>query len=99
MLDAADFPDDIAAELHKILHNPGASSCAEEGLQRVLMRYDKRQPGVKLVEELAEGQKFIIQNGRMFVRGQQLRKRIKCFEYPGMRTYLFSPLYEVLELA
>ena len=51
------FPDDIAAELRAIMHNPPASSCAEENLQRILNRYDRKRNGVKLVEQLEQGKK------------------------------------------
>lgn len=90
------FPDDIADELEATLHNPAASSCAEEGLQRILMRYDVKRNGVKLVEQLSKGQHFRIPGGRVFVRGDIVRKRIKCYELPDMRPFLFSPLYEVM---
>ncbi|HMP91782.1 MAG TPA: SprT-like domain-containing protein [Phnomibacter sp.] len=89
------FPDNIAAEVQLILHNPGASSCADEGLMRVLKLYDAPTDGKILVEQLAEGQKFKIANGKYFIRGKKLRKRILCTEYPGNRVYLFSPVYEV----
>jgi SprT protein len=92
------FPDDIAAELRAIMHNPPASSCAEENLQRILNRYDRKRNGVKLVEQLEQGKKFRIANGRVFVRGEKLRKRIKCYELPHMKTFLFSPIYEVQEI-
>ena len=91
------FPADIAHELKATLHNPAASSCAEDGLQRILVRYDVKRPGIKMVENLATGQQFRIPGGRIFVRGEVIRKRIKCFELPDMKPYLFSPLYEVME--
>lgn len=91
------FPDDIAAELRVSLQNPAAGTCAEDHLQRVLRKYDKKKlSNLVPVEELSEGSKFIIRGGRCFERGEKLRKRIKCFELPNMRPYLFSPLYEVL---
>ncbi|MES2649462.1 MAG: SprT-like domain-containing protein [Bacteroidota bacterium] len=92
------FPPDIAKELQATIHNPAASSCAEDGLQRILNRYDTRRPGVKMVEQLITGQQFKIPGGRVFVKGEVIRKRIKCFELPAMKPYLFSPLYEVMEL-
>jgi predicted SprT family Zn-dependent metalloprotease len=92
------FPADIAQEIAATLHNPAASSCAEEDLQRVLNRYDVKRPGVKPVEQVKSGSRFIIPGGRMFVRGELLRKRIKCFELPNMKAYLFSPMYEVMEI-
>lgn len=92
------FPPDIAGELNATLHNPAASSCAEDGLQRILMRYDHKKEGIKLVEQLSAGQHFRIPGGRVFVKGEMVRKRIKCFEVPDMKPYLFSPLYEVMEI-
>ncbi len=92
------FPPDIAKELQATIHNPAASSCAEDGLQRILNSYDTRRPGVKMVEQLITGQQFKIPGGRVFVKGEVIRKRIKCFELPAMKPYLFSPLYEVMEL-
>ena len=93
------FPADIANELTATLHNPAASSCAEDDLQRILMRYDVKKNGVKLVEQLTKGQHFRIPGGRVFVRGEIVRKRIKCFELPDMKPFLFSPLYEVMEVS
>ncbi len=37
------FPSDIEEQLLTTLHNPGASSCAEEGLMRVLRKYDTQK--------------------------------------------------------
>jgi hypothetical protein len=92
------FPADVRSELELILHNPAASSCAEEGLLRVLRRYDKPSAIRILVEELAIGEKFMIKGGRIFERGEKLRKRIRCVELHEKRTYLFSPLYEVVRI-
>lgn len=92
------FPTDITRELQASLHNPAASSCAEEGLQRALMNYDKRKPGMKRIEELTEGKQFIIANGRAFQKGERMRKRYKCTELATGKMYLFSPVYEVMEM-
>jgi predicted acyl esterase len=81
-----------------MLHNPAASSSAEDGLQRVLRRYDVRKPGMLTVEEVVPGQAFRLADGRRFIRGAQLRKRIKCIEMPTNKVYLFHPLYEVQAL-
>lgn len=92
------FPQDIENQLLSSLHNPAASSCAEEGLVRVLRNYDAPSLRKPSVEDLAIGDRFIIRDGRMFERGEKLRKRIKCFELPLRRIFLFSPLYEVEKL-
>jgi len=92
------FPDDIAHELKSSIQNPAASSCAEEGLQRVLMMYDKKKPGVKPVEQVPLGKNFRMSNGRMFQRGERVRKRYQCMEIATGKLYLFSPVYEVMEI-
>ena len=92
------FPEDVADELKAILHNPGASSCAEESLLRVLRRYDSRRIDSKTVEELTEGTLFRIPSGREFIRGVKMRKRIKCEEIATGKLYLFSPLFEVVKV-
>jgi len=97
-LDTRIFPQDIENQLLSSLHNPAASSCAEEGLVRVLRNYDAPALRKPSVEDLAIGDRFIIRDGRIFERGEKLRKRIKCFELPLRRIFLFSPLYEVEKL-
>jgi SprT protein len=89
------FPDDILSALKKNLHNLPASSCADEGLMRILKRYD-RNPGKRvMLEQLAEGASFLIEGGKIFRKGKKLRKRFQCTELSTGRLYLFSPIYEV----
>ena len=89
------FPDDITAALKSSLQNPAASSCAEEGLMRVLRNYDSRKQGVVLVEELSLGTQFIIKDGRVFTKGEKRRKRYICTDVKTGAVFLFSPVYEV----
>lgn len=92
------FPDDIKAELLRSLQNPAASSCAEDGLLRVLRRYDNKESKHRLVEELAVNTIFRISDGRVFRKGEKVRKRFKCAEVSTGKVYLFSPVYEVEEV-
>jgi SprT protein len=89
------FPPDIEKTLLLTLQNPAASSCADEKLLRVLYRYDAKKEGTLLVEQLAEGALFVIKGGRIFKRGEKIRKRYKCVEVKTGKLYLFSPVYEV----
>jgi SprT protein len=89
------FPADIEKTLMLTLQNPAASSCADEKLLRVLYRYDVKKDGALLVEQLAEGDLFVIKGGRIFRRGEKIRKRYKCTEVQTGKLYLFSPVYEV----
>jgi len=89
------FPLDIEAELLLSLKNPAASSCAEDGLLRVLRKYDDKESHHRLVEELLMDTLFRINDGRIFQKGEKLRKRYKCREVKTGKIYLFSPVYEV----
>jgi SprT protein len=89
------FPADIENELLLSLRNPAASSCAEDGLLRVLRKYDSKKNPHRLVEELAVNTIFRTSDGRIFRKGEKLRKRFRCKEVKTGREYLFSPVYEV----
>lgn len=89
------FPADIEKELLATLHNPGASSCAEESLMRVLRRYDIKKDGHMLVEEVPTNALFSMKDGRIFKKGEKIRKRYRCQEVGTNKVYLFSPVYEV----
>lgn len=89
------FPQEIESELIRSLRNPAASSCAEDGLIRVLRKFDKNNNGFKLVEEIPLNGLFVLEDGRVFRRGLKQRKRFQCEEIGTGRIYLFSPVYEV----
>lgn len=92
------FPPDIEGELLLSLKNPAASSCAEDDLLRVLRKYDKKQSDGRLVEELSFNSLFRTSDGKIFQKGEKLRKRFKCVEVATGKIYLFSPVYEVEEV-
>lgn len=89
------FPQDVHRALERSLHNPAASSCADDDLMRVLRKYDPASERRSLVEELAVGDYFRTRDGRLFRRENLVRKRIRCVEVPSEKVYLFSPIYEV----
>lgn len=89
------FPQDIEKALMSTLHSPAASSCGDEKLLRVLHNYDEKAEGVHLVEQLEEGALFMIKGGRVFKKGEKIRKRFKCTEVKTGKVYLFSAVYEI----
>ena len=89
------FPTDINKALVQSLHNPAASSCADELLLRTLKKYDKDKVHLVFVETVPEGDLFKTHDGRVFLKGEKLRKRYKCVEVETKRVYLFSAVYEV----
>ena len=90
------FPADIAATLSRSLHNPAASSCADEKLLRVLKNYDPAKEGHLMVEQLPDESLFFIKGDRVFKKGEKIRKRYKCMELSTGKWFLFSPVYEVV---
>ena len=92
------FPDDIKQALLASINNPAASSCADVDLMKTLRRYDARKSNALLVEELPPNATFKTHDGKLFQKGEKVRKRFKCVEVKTGRLYLFSPVYEV-ELA
>ena len=91
------FPDDVRKAIGKSLHNPAASSCAEDDLLRIFRKYDKGKENLVFVEEIVQGARFSTPDGRIFQRGPKVRKRFKCVEVATGREYLFSPVYEVVK--
>ena len=89
------FPDDVILALRKYMNNPAASSCSDINLLRVLKKYNV-QEGLILLEDVPEGKHFTYNETRRFVRGEQVRKRIKCKEVGSNRMYLFNPVTEVM---
>jgi hypothetical protein len=88
------FPDDIKRSLLDSLHDPAASSCSDEDLLRVLKRYDEKETHLVFVEAIPEGSLFKTYDGKVFRKGEKIRKRYKCEEVKTKRIYLFSPVYE-----
>ena len=89
------FPADIEKVLVKTLRNPAASSCADDGLLRVLRKYDPVKEGTILIETLPQGTLFKIKGERIFRKEEKVRKRFRCVEIKTGKVYLFSPVYEV----
>jgi len=92
------FPPDIEKELISSLKNPAASTCAEDALLRILRKYDPNNSRHRLVEELPLNSLFKTSDGKVFQKKEKLRKRFQCIEVKTGKLYLFSPVYEVLDV-
>jgi SprT protein len=98
------FPDEIKKALIRTLHNPGASSCSDIDVTRVLRKFDPvsdetHTSGKYLVEELPIGTHFKTDDNRVFVRGNKRRTRFECLELNTKKLYLFSAIYEVEKIS
>jgi hypothetical protein len=59
-----------------------------------LRKYDLKEDHFRLIEEIPVNTLFRIKGGRVFQKGEKLRKRFKCREIATGKLYLFSPVYE-----
>lgn len=87
------FPEDILKVLSNHIINPKASTFSDVELSKVLRNYDARN--ALTISDLSEGIMFKLSNGKVFIKGIKLRKRIKCVEIKTNKVYLFHPLAEV----
>lgn len=89
------FPADVKQAIISYLENPSASSCTDLNLFRTLNRYDHKPEGIVHVEKIPVNDLFSMKNGRVFRKGERVRKRYKCVEIKTGLVYLFNPLAEV----
>jgi hypothetical protein len=87
------FPDDVREAIIGYMRDPGASSCSDENLMRVLKRYDKPSDFVHL-ETLPDNCEFEF-NQKRFIKGPKLRTRYRCIEKHTKSIYFFAALAEV----
>ena len=90
------FPDDVLQQLREHLLHITASSNADQDLQRVLQNYDERPASVTTVEQLAEGTRFVLRNGKTFQKGPKQRTRHKCLCEDNGQWYTVAGLAEVV---
>ena len=91
------FPQPLLAVFAQHLKNPKASSDIDQQLGLALRVYDP-PTHKKAIFELAEGINFSLDNGRVFQKGTQRRKRFECLEIKTGKTYLFQPNAEVIQM-
>jgi len=88
------FPKQLLPIIANHFKNPKASSDTDAKLSIALKSYDK--PSDKnYIFELPVGTKFIIPNGKVFMKGEKLRKRYRCKELSSGRIYVFQPNAQV----
>lgn len=92
------FPHDISEAVKNYMSDPGASTCTDINLSKVLAKYDKNSnPNVMLLDDVPIGATFYYgRTPRVFQKGNKIRTRFKCIELPSQHQYLFSPLVKVL---
>lgn len=88
------FPSQLLPLIARHFKNPKASSDTDAQLAVALKKFDP-DTDKNYVFELPAGGFFRIYNGKVFKKGQKLRKRFQCQEVATGRIYLFQPNAQV----
>jgi hypothetical protein len=88
------FSNDLLPLLAKHFKNPKASSDTDSQLALALKQFDEANDKF-YVFEVPIGRSFKLYNGRIFLKGEQRRKRYECVEVKTGKLYLFNPNAEV----
>lgn len=89
------FPEDILKVLSRHMINPKASTFTDLELIKVLRKYDQLKSFT--LSDLAVGETFKTTNGKIFKKGEKIRKRYKCIEHTTNKQYLFHPFAQVIK--
>jgi hypothetical protein len=84
------FPKAINQHLYIHMKAAKATASADLHLLRLLKAQDEKQE--TLLEELEEGQQFVLENGHPFVKGPLRKKRFHCTSLKNGKAYLVHPL-------
>lgn len=87
------FPVDVLDALKKYFLNPGASSCADPNLYKILNRYNKTQD--LYLEDIPDHSHFKLPNGRAFEKGQRKRTRYLCKCLTSGKIYSVSAVAKI----
>lgn len=88
------FPSQLLPLIARHFKNPKASSDTDAQLSVAIKKFDLENDK-NYVFELPPGGLFKIYNGRVFKKGQKLRKRYECQEVASGKIYLFQPNAQV----
>ena len=94
VVQAGNLPEDVSKAIEKSLLNVKASSCTDQNLHRVLMKYDTPKEGFVVLEKLQNGSVFEL-NGKFYKKEYLRRTRYVCTNTGNKRKYLISALAQV----
>ena len=89
------FPSDVLHHLEQYFENPRSSSKSNGHLVVALRKFDVPD-GTVFIESLPINTVFALPSGRIFRKGEKLRKRYRCVCLDNRKTYLFSPMVRVI---
>ena len=89
------FPGDVEKALYAYVHNPAASTCTDPDLYKALYKYDKHEPGHKMVDDIEVNQRFQTPDGQLWQKIAKVRTRTRCKNLGNGKMYLFQGIVEV----
>lgn len=89
------LPESVRLAFGNYLKKPAASSTSCLPLAETLRTFDPIRD-LTLISELPADSLFSLPDGRVFKKGDKLRKRFRCMCLNNKRLYLFSPLAEII---
>lgn len=92
-LEGGIFPAVLEKKLSQHLKSAAASTCSDPELYKLLSSYDKVLK--HYVDEVEQGDPFMLKGGRLFIKGKKLRKRYECVDMENGKTYLIHGHAEV----
>ena len=84
------FPEKLLPLIADHFKNPRASSDTDARLSIALKAFDP-PTGKCYIFEIPIGSHFSLPNGKVFVKGEKIRKRYKCKELSSGKEYVFQP--------
>lgn len=91
------FPADVEKALLAYIHDPAASTCTDPRLFKALYKYDKKEEGQKLVDDIEPNKYFMTDDGTVYQKLEKIRTRTRCRNMQNNRIYLFQGIVEVRE--
>lgn len=88
LLEAPLFPRNIRIAALRYIQNPSASSCTDPLLFRSLHLTDNEN--LLLLERLPLNTVFVLENGRIFIKGEKLRRWYRCVEFKTGKIFRIS---------
>ena len=88
------FPEPLCDLLARHMKNPKASTDRDFKLVMALREYDSQSPKISIYQ-IKEGDQFILDNDRIFVKLKKRRILFECREKTTGKIYLFSPHSQV----
>lgn len=89
-------PEVAAAVIQHYFKRKLIGSGSSEALNGLLGKKESNS-GVLHVADLPDGARFMLRNGKSFIKGRKLRKRFQCCDTVSSRIYSVHPLAEVKE--